>query len=111
MSRFMARNYLINTNELYKEYLKERGVKQIQQYESPIFFYPSQDDLKKISTVTHIWSSGDRLAKLASEYYGNPKDWWIIARFNQIGSEANLKLGDVIRIPTDKTQLEYVFRG
>jgi len=50
-----------------------------------------------------ISQHGDRLDKLASEFYGNPTLWWFIARVNHLKS-MNLKAGISLRIPvsTDK---------
>ena len=42
---------------------------------------------------------GDRYFKLAYEYYGDSKLWWVIAWYNQKPSEADVKNGDTIFIP------------
>jgi len=36
---------------------------------------------------------------LASKYYGDPKQWWVIASFNRTPTESHVKIGDLIRIP------------
>ena len=48
----------------------------------------------------HVWGEGDRYYKLAEKYYGNPEDWWIIAKFNQKPTESHIKVGDIISVPT-----------
>ena len=49
--------------------------------------------------IRHVWGLGDRLYKLAHQYYGDPALWWIIAWYNTRPTEAHFKQGDVIRIP------------
>ena len=59
----------------------------------------TDEELKNIPYVEHVWVSGDRLYKLSQKYYGNTKDWWIILNFNKLGSEVSIKQGDIIKIP------------
>jgi len=56
-------------------------------------------EIQTLSQVRHIWSTGDRFYKLAAKHYGNPEYWWVIAHYNQRPTEANMSLGDMIRIP------------
>ena len=50
--------------------------------------------------VNETWGLGKRLYKLSFQYYGDSKYRWLIAMFNNIASEADIKFGDVIKIPT-----------
>jgi hypothetical protein len=36
---------------------------------------------------------------LASEYYGTPELWWVIAWFNGKPTEHHVELGEVIQVP------------
>jgi nucleoid-associated protein YgaU len=110
-NRFIRRNIIVNSKEMYKEYLKDRGIKSINQYDTPTFNYPSTSDLKNIRFASYVWKNGDKLAKLSDQFYGSPKDWWIIARFNNIGCETSIQIGDIIRIPLDLNDLNYLVRG
>lgn len=92
----MAKNNL----EMYETIFKNRNVKFINQYTSPKFYYPDADQYSNLTITKHIWKEGDRYYKLAEKYYGDAKDWWIIAKFNQKPTEAHLQVGDIIDIPT-----------
>jgi len=98
-NKFRYRNRLLfsNDNELYSDLLEERGVERIQQY-----ITAETIDLRKvdnITTISHVWKTGDRYFKLANQYYGRPELWWIIALYNQRPTEFHVKLGDIIYIP------------
>jgi nucleoid-associated protein YgaU len=100
INRFSNREIIKNESKRYYDYLSDRDKKYINQYNTPTFKYPTEDELKKISYIEHVWTIGDRLYKLSNRYYGDPYDWWIILKFNKIGSEFMIKTGDVIKIPT-----------
>jgi len=57
--------------------------------------------------ATHYWTVGDHYWKLASKYYGDPSAWWVIGWFNQKPTEAHVKTGNLVLIPTS---LEDVYR-
>ena len=86
-----------NDSEIYDEFFDSRGVKEILQYRTKVFSNSFKNS--NISYHPHYWSHGDRYHKLASNYYGNHRLWWIIAIFNEKPSEANIKYGDLIKIP------------
>ncbi len=95
-NRFVA----INTNPLYRKYLKEtRGLPRVKQYSTPEFSHPTVNQIKNLTVLRHTWKLGDRYYKLAHEHYGNSEMWWVIALFNQKPTEAFVKAGDVIFIP------------
>ena len=58
------------------------------------------DQLENIEGISHLWTLGDRYYKLADKYYGDSTMWWVIAWFNRAPTEAHLKIGDIIIIPT-----------
>jgi hypothetical protein len=98
-SRYAGKQILTNSEEQYKEYMRERGVKFIRQYASPEIRFPTYEELRTLETVGHIWKTGDRFYKLADKYYGDVELWWLIPWFNQILSESSLSLGDIVEIP------------
>jgi hypothetical protein len=98
--RYRNQEVFININEAYKRYLKKtRGMDLIKQYDTPTFRHPSREDMKNFNTINHVWTVGDRLFKLADEYYKDPTMWWVIALYNQKPTDFDLKLGDVVYIP------------
>ena len=108
--RYKNQEIFLNVDEAYKRYLKKtRGDKEIRQYDTPTFKHPSSAETRKFNVINHIWGTGDRFFKLASEYYDDPTMWWVIALYNQKPTEFHIKIGDVLYIPTPlETVLFYV---
>ena len=101
MSRYSGRTIGINAEELYEEKFEDRGVKKITQFTTPAFRYPTATEIAYgVTTIPHVWQTGDRFFKLADEYYNDVSQWWVIAMFNQKPTEAHVNNGDVIYIPT-----------
>jgi len=105
MNRNSNRLEIVNNNEKYKEYFEKRGVNNISHYDIKKIRYPNEEQMKKISMDRKVWGIGDRYWILASQYYKSPHYWWIIAWFNRKPIEADLKLGDIIYIPTNLEQV------
>lgn len=58
--------------------------------------------LSQIETLIfneHIWSYGDRMWRLAQEYYGDFRYWWVIAWFNNCPTDLHCQEGQTIYIP------------
>jgi nucleoid-associated protein YgaU len=98
-TRYDNRQKMRNNAEQYRSYFDKRNVKHINQYNTPELSYPSREQLRDITTVQHIWTSGDSYWKLAAEHYGDPKVWWVIAFYNQKPTEFHVQLGEQINIP------------
>jgi len=94
---------LINDTDQYDEILDEKEIEQIIQYS--LKFFNKSIKTVPIKTMKHTWVQGDKLYKLAAKYYGNFRLWWVIAIVNKISSEADLKYGQIIRIPLDPTPI------
>ena len=97
--RYRKTNTRINDSEYYESLRKKRNVKRITQYKTPSLVNPTVADRINIRTIPHIWSYGDRFYKLADQYYGDSRYWWVIAWWNSYPIEANLDLGTLIKIP------------
>ena len=97
--RYQNRFIRINAEPLYETFFRDRGVPYINQYGTPEMRYPTSEEISKLELIGHIWKMGDRYYKLAHQYYGDPKLWWIIAWFNQKPTEGFLSLGQLIHIP------------
>ena len=97
--RYDNRAKKINNNTMYGKQFVARGVTHIRQYTSPHLRYPTEEEIVQLSVIGHAWALGDRFYKLAHEHYGNESLWWVLAWYNQVPLEADLKFGDVIEIP------------
>ena len=98
--RNRSRSKIENRELVYEKLRDSRGVKLLHHLESPHFLTPREDEVASMNIVEHVWSIGDRFYKLADKYYNSPEHWWVIARFNSKPTEAHVKIGDVILIPT-----------
>ena len=100
-SRYKKYTILYNSSDYYSFLRKNRDAKGIRQYETPVLDYPTVRNRARLASKTHIWSYGDRYYKLAADTYGDPTYWWVIAWYNGIPIEANIKSGDMLTIPLD----------
>ena len=99
-SRYDNRRLIKNDLEEYEAFFEERDINYIVQYNTRSLRYPTVDQIKNLTRVQHVWKAGDRYYKLASQFYGNPKYWWVIAHYNKKPTEADLTAGDIIYVPT-----------
>ena len=99
-SRYNNRPIAKNKNELYETFFEDRGVNHIRHYRTPVIKHLTSKERSRLTTVKVVWSQGDRFWRLASKFYGDPSYWWIIAWFNQKPTEASVKRGEVLLIPT-----------
>ena len=91
---------LANDTDVIKDFLNKTGAIKVDHI-SPVYFGDpvAAEFLEDIEYVTHIFSVGDRLSKLAHEHYGDARKWWILAWFNGKPTDFHCKIGDKIRIP------------
>lgn len=99
ISRYNTRVVFLNTQEEYQRVFKERNTKFISQFKTGNLVYPTVQEISNLNIVNHMWSDGDRFWKLAAKYYKKPHLWWIIAWFNQMPTEGQVKRGDLLAIP------------
>jgi nucleoid-associated protein YgaU len=111
INRYSNRNIFQNGLEQYENTLRQRNVRLINQYETPVFNFPTAQEIKNLKTVEHIWSPGDKFFKLSYQYYGDARDWWVIAKFNNKPTESHVSLGDIILIPLPLNQVLNYLRG
>ena len=91
---------IFNNDEEYYEYLtRERSLKSVEHYETPKLRNPTISERMKLVTQSHIWKYGDRLSNMSYKYYGNVNYWWVIAWYNGVAMESEIRNGDVIEIP------------
>lgn len=81
------------------ELLDSRGLEEIRYLRNKKF---SRKILtKEYSTIDHIWSHGDKLYKLAYQYFGDRDLFWIIGLFNNKPTDSHFRYGDIVYIPND----------
>jgi len=105
--RYFNQNIFINAGKAYRRYLKSRGKKKITQYATPRFKHPTAEDSSNFNTTNHIWKTGDKYYKLASQYYNDSSMWWVIALYNQKPTEFHMNPGDIVYIPTPLESVLY----
>jgi len=112
MPRYKRTKMLRNKSKYYEFLRRTRGgVRSIVHYDVPEIKNPTRKERAEISSVTHVWKYGDRYYNLATQYYGIPDYWWVIAWWNGRPSEANVKPGDVITIPLNLEETLIVLRA
>ena len=109
--RYLRREIMKNDLEMYRKLFNDRNIKYVRQYETPEYKSLSPSDVSKLKIIEHYWAVGDRFYKLANEYYGDPKDWWVIAQFNNKPTDSHVSIGDKILIPTPIAKVISLLRG
>jgi len=99
MSRYGNKEKVLNENELYERQFESRDVNSIIQFKMEAISYPTLEEKSLIQEVNYRWKPTDRLYRIANEYYGDHRKWWIIAQYNKIGSELEIKTNQIIKIP------------
>lgn len=105
MSRYTGRETRLNNprigtaGEIYQELIEERNIRQVIQYTSPVFPPLTPARRNSINFDSYVWKRGDRLYKLAYQYYGEAELWYLIAWFNQTPTDSHINIGDTIMVP------------
>ena len=100
-TRNQRQNPIVNDSEYYKELYERRGLKKITHFPTARLRHPTVTDRANINTVGHVWAYGDRFYKLAHQYYGDVRFWWVIAWWNGYPTEVSVQTGDFLDIPLD----------
>ena len=85
-----------------------RGLKEVEQYQTAHLIFPDSETLGEIIQNTRVWTPGTKYFNLAGEFYGEPEYWWVIAWFNLRPLETDWQPGETVIIPTP---LETVLSG
>ena len=100
MARYInKRKFKGETIKTAKDLLKTRNLTNARLIETSLIKPLTVEERKKYSTRTIIWQKNTRLFKLAFEFYGDSKLWWIIGWFNQKPTDAHFSVGDEVLIP------------
>ena len=88
----------LNDSEIYEHIFEPRGIKSITQHRTKTF-----EKLKTVTlkVISHYWTQGDTLHRLAIKYYGGPMDWWKIGLINGKPTDGHYKMGDKVLIPVN----------
>jgi len=99
MGRYDKYRILTNASKYYEPLRKERHLKAVRHYETPMLRQPSDAARRKLTAIKHVWKYGDRLYNLAHKHYGDSRLWWVIAWYNGFGTEADIYNGALLNIP------------
>jgi hypothetical protein len=105
MRRNNLRNKFVNATIEYRNILKKKNRDFIVQFKTPILEHIEPEDYDLLEIDVYTWKLGDRLFKLAHQYYGRSDAWWIIAMFNSRPTDQHYRPGDEIYIPTNYVQV------
>jgi len=108
--RYDMRRIVRNVTKEWRDYFKKREVPFIRHYTTPVLHHVEKKDLSRIDTISIIWKVGTRYSKLAEKYYQDARLWWVIAQYNLKPTEAHVRVGDVIQIPTPIEEVLKVMR-
>jgi len=99
INRYRNTTIVINQNVEYQDIISRRDMNSIAHFSFDRF---NLDDsvFASLNFQPHIWTSSDRLFKLAHHYYGSAGYWWVIAFINNTPLETDISVGDTMFIPT-----------
>lgn len=81
-----------------EEFLESRNLDQVVFRNNFIFNYV---ETEQYAFIEHVWSHGDRLFKIARQYLGDFRLYWVIGLFNKKPTDTHYKFGDIVYIPID----------
>jgi nucleoid-associated protein YgaU len=111
MPRDDNRERIVTTEQEYENLLEKRELKRVRHFSTPVLKGPTPAQRRSLQTATRVWSAGDTLMKLANEYYGNVRYWYIIAWYNFKPTDAHFQLGDTVYIPTNLSKILSILRS
>ena len=99
-TRYSGNNQKTTTINNYslKEIIENRGLNNITHYNVNKLKYPTVQQIQSLLIIKHVWKQSDKYWKLAEEYYGDPKYWWVIAWYNKKPIESMIGNGDYVSI-------------
>jgi nucleoid-associated protein YgaU len=101
MSRYhdKSKTTIYERDKILGKFVKKRNRTKMVCFSTPQFFKLEKEDLKRLTTVKHVWTARDTYWKLAHQHYGDANMWYMIALFNEKPTEANLNVGDIVYVP------------
>ena len=98
-SRYHGRRTRETSEKIYEKLLEDRDVKKIKHHTTPQLSHPTPEERRDMTERVHVWKQGDRYYKLAHQYYGDSRYWWVIAWWNGRPTEASIQNGTALQIP------------
>ena len=111
MGRYDNRNIVRNQEITYSDVLQKREVSYIDQYDTAEIKPIVINRFLPVDRIQHVWTQGDRLWKLADQYYSDPTMWFLIAWYNGKPTESHFKLGENINIPVPLDRVLAMYYG
>jgi nucleoid-associated protein YgaU len=99
MSRYNKTKILSNSSEYYEPLRKSRNLKSVNHFATTMLHNLTAAERAGLQRTAHTWKYGDRLYKLAHQYYGDERLWWVLAWYNGYPTEAHIPLGNTLYIP------------
>ena len=100
MSRYInKRLFDANRSKNAKELMKRRGIENGRFFKALDLSSLSVEERKSFDVRIVTWRRETRLSKLAFEFYGDSKLWWVIGWFNQKPTDSSYSVGDEVMIP------------
>jgi nucleoid-associated protein YgaU len=94
MARSRYNNKSVDTRKfLFKLDKKTKRKKNITFYNTINFEALTDEGLDELEIEEINFAATDTLMGLAQKFYGDPSYWWVIALINNVGSEADITLG------------------
>lgn len=103
MPKFTNKIKVLNQTQPYQDVFENRNVDKIVHYKT--YKFNKNFDKSNYTVKSYTWKSGDRLYKLASEYYRDYRLWWVIAFWNSKPTDAHYSPGMIIEIPVEVDQI------
>jgi len=119
ISRYRDTDIILNGDSDFKQVFKKRFAREnlnevqrietLKHLETPELNYPNLAQFLNISTSEYMWGPGDRFYKVAHKFYGDSGYWWVIAFFNKKPTDHHVKPGELIKVPTQLTEILNIF--
>ena len=110
MARNTNRKKATNRHPQYEELFEDRNVKKIEQYRTKKLTYPSKQQIDNLELTKYYWRPNDNFYKISEKFYGDPKYWYVIAQFNKLPFEGDIKVGDTIMVPRPLARVVQVMK-
>jgi nucleoid-associated protein YgaU len=110
MARNTNRKKATNRHPQYEELFEDRNIKKIEQYRTKKLTYPSKEQIDNLELTKYYWRPNDNFYKISEKFYGDSKYWYIIAQFNKLPFEGDIKVGDTLMIPRPLVRVVQVMK-
>ncbi len=108
LDRNEKRDILLNDHPLYRKKLEDKGLKYFRYYSTMKIPTITSAELADLTIIDYIYKTGDSLRKIAHNYYGDVRYWWVLATFNKKPIDNLIKVGDIIHVPMPLAEVMYL---